>query len=183
MQEIGRAGRDGSPSVSILLRAPGDTELQQQIIQTESLSDYDLEGILAVIRDAGTSDERKLRDVLINKGVQETQARTAVHLYLQGKTTKEQLQEELTYRVEKKLRKMNRFSALLERKECIREALLSYFDESYEPEGQTGQCCSSCGLDLAPYEQKGERKNMERFEDWKLELGRIFGSESAGEFS
>ena len=46
MQEIGRAGRDGSPSVSILLRAPGDTELQQQIIQTESLSDYDLEGIL-----------------------------------------------------------------------------------------------------------------------------------------
>ncbi|AMQ74572.1 MULTISPECIES: RecQ family ATP-dependent DNA helicase [Bacillus] len=183
MQEIGRAGRDGSPSVSILLRAPGDTELQQQIIQTESLSDYDLEAILAVIRDAGTGDERKLRDVLINKGVQETQARTAVHLYLQGKTTKEQLQEELTYRVEKKLRKMNRFSALLERKECIREALLSYFDEPYEPVGQTGQCCSSCGLDLAPYEQKGERKNMERFEDWKLELGRIFGSESAGEFS
>ncbi|MBT2575496.1 ATP-dependent DNA helicase RecQ [Bacillus sp. ISL-51] len=183
MQEIGRAGRDGKPSVSILLRAPGDIELQQQIIQMESLSDYDLEAILSTIKNAGTREERELRDVLINGGVQETQARTAVHLYLQGKTSKELLQKELTRRLENKLHKMHRVSALLGRKECIREALLAYFDESYEPDGQTGQCCTSCGIDLSPYEQKGERKNMERFDNWKLELDRIFGLRSAGELS
>ncbi|XYY59172.1 hypothetical protein ACNSPU_11340 [Bacillus velezensis] len=62
--------------------------------------------------------------------------------------------------------------------------MLSYFDEPYEPDGQTGQCLRrTADLIWLRTSKKGERKNMERFEDWKLELGRIFGSESAGEFS
>lgn len=85
MQEIGRAGRDGKPSVSILLRAPGDFELQEQIIQMESVTAEEIADVIRVLEKTEERDERRLRDVLLQYGVGETQARMMIHLFMQGK--------------------------------------------------------------------------------------------------
>ncbi|MCY8514959.1 RecQ family ATP-dependent DNA helicase [Bacillus atrophaeus] len=181
MQEIGRAGRDGKPSISILLRAPGDIELQQQIIQMEYLADHEISSILSILTATEERDEKKLRELLISHGVSETQARTIIHLFLSGKTSIELMTQELSHRMELKLDKMYHLSALLEQKSCLRESLLSYFSEAYKPDHTKNQCCSRCGIDLTAYEQKGEGNKMEPFDNWQSELNRIFGLQSEGE--
>ncbi|CAN2250679.1 RecQ family ATP-dependent DNA helicase [Bacillus vallismortis] len=181
MQEIGRAGRDGKPSVSILLRAPGDFELQEQIIQMESVTAEEIANVIRVLEKMEERDERRLRDLVMQYGIGETQSRMMIHLFKQGKTSIELMKQEISYRMELKLEKMRRVSFLLQRDGCIRQSLLTYFDESYEPDDGNLQCCSHCGFDLSLYEQKGERNKMAPLDSWSLELQRIFSLETVGE--
>lgn len=183
MQEIGRAGRDGKPSVSILLRAPGDFELQEQIIQMESVTAEEIADVIRVLEKTEERDERRLRDVLLQYGVGETQARMMIHLFMQGKTSVELMKKEISYRMELKLEKMYRVSFLLQRDGCLRQALLTYFDESYEPDDGNLPCCSHCGFDLSLYEQKGERSKMAPLDSWSSELHRIFSLQTVGELN
>ncbi|MDP4524895.1 RecQ family ATP-dependent DNA helicase [Bacillus halotolerans] len=181
MQEIGRAGRDGKPSVSILLRAPGDFELQEQIIQMESLADGEIANVIRVLEETEERDERKLRELLMQCGITETQSRMIIHLFMQGKTSIELIKREITYRMELKLDKMRHVSALLQRDGCLRQSLLAYFDETYEPDKGSMPCCSHCGFDLSLYEQKEERIKIEPIDGWRSELHRIFSLQTVGE--
>ncbi|WP_024573136.1 RecQ family zinc-binding domain-containing protein, partial [Bacillus subtilis] len=178
-----RAGRDGKPSVSILLRAPGDFELQEQIIQMESVTAEEIADVIRVLEKTEERDERRLRDVLLQYGVGETQARMMIHLFMQGKTSVELMKKEISYRMELKLEKMHRVSFLLQRDGCLRQALLTYFDESYEPDDGNLPCCSHCGFDLSLYEQKGERSKMAPLDSWSSELHRIFSLQTVGELN
>lgn len=183
MQEIGRAGRDGKPSVSILLRAPGDFELQEQIIQMESVTVAEIADVIRVLEKTDEQDERRLRDVLMQYGVGETQARMMIHLFMQGKTSIELMKQEISYRMELKLEKMRRVSFLLQHDGCLRQSLLTYFDESYAPDDGNLPCCSHCGFDLSLYEQKGERSKMAPLVSWSSELHRIFSLQTVGELN
>ncbi|WP_416042736.1 RecQ family ATP-dependent DNA helicase [Bacillus halotolerans] len=181
MQEIGRAGRDGKTSVSILLRAPGDFELQEQIIQMESLADGEIANVIRVLEETEERDERKLRELLMQCGITETQSRMIIHLFMQGKTSIELIKREITYRMELKLDKMRHVSALLHRDGCLRQSLLAYFDETYEPDKGSMPCCSHCGFDLSLYEQKEERVKIDPLDGWRSELHRIFSLQTVGE--
>lgn len=181
MQEIGRAGRDGKPSVSILLRAPGDFELQEQIIQMESLADGEIANVIRVLEETEERDERKLRELFMQYGITETQSRMIIHLFMQGKTSIELIKREITYRMELKLDKMRHVTALLHCDGCLRQSLLAYFDETYEPDKESMPCCSHCGFDLSLYEQKEERVKIEPIDGWRSELHRIFSLETVGE--
>ncbi|MEC2058853.1 RecQ family ATP-dependent DNA helicase [Bacillus stercoris] len=183
MQEIGRAGRDGKPSVSILLRAPGDFELQEQIIQMESVTAEEIADVIRVLEKTEERDERRLRDVLMQYGAGETQARMMIHLFMQGKTSVELMKKEISYRMELKLEKMRRVSFLLQREGCLRQSLLTYFDESYEPDAGNSPCCSHCGFDLSLYEQIGERSKRAPLDSWSSELHRIFSLQTVGELN
>ncbi|MBJ7571186.1 ATP-dependent DNA helicase RecQ [Bacillus halotolerans] len=181
MQEIGRAGRNGKPSVSILLRAPGDFELQEQIIQMESLADGEIANVIRVLEETEERDERKLRELLMQYGITETQSRMIIHLFMQGKTSIELIKREITYRMELKLDKMRHVTALLHRDACLRQSLLAYFDETYDPDKGSMPCCSHCGFDLSLYEQKEERVKIEPIDGWRSELHRIFSLQTVGE--
>ncbi|UQZ46509.1 ATP-dependent DNA helicase [Bacillus sp. PK3-037] len=181
MQEIGRAGRNGKPSVSILLRAPGDFELQEQIIQMESLADGEIANVIRVLEETEERDERKLRELLMQYGITETQSRMIIHLFMQGKTSIELIKREITYRMELKLDKMRHVSALLHHDGCLRQSLLAYFDETYEPDKGSMPCCSHCGFDLSLYEEKEERVKIEPLDGWRSELHRIFSLQTVGE--
>ncbi|MFP7230585.1 ATP-dependent DNA helicase RecQ [Bacillus subtilis] len=183
MQEIGRAGRDGKPSVSILLRAPGDFDLQEQIIQMESVTIEEIADVIRVLEQTEERDERRLRDLLMEYGIGETQARMMIHLFMQGLTSIELMKREISYRMELKLEKMRRVSFLLQRDGCLRKSLLAYFDESYESDEGNLPCCSHCGFDLSLYEHKGERSKMAPLDSWSSELHRIFSLQTVGELN
>ncbi len=183
MQEIGRAGRDGKPSVSISVAGARDFELQEQIIQMESVTDEEIANVIRVLEETEERDERRSRDILMQYGVGETQARMMIHLFMQGKTSIELIKREISYRMELKLEKMRRVSFLLQRDGCLRQSMLTYFDESYEPDDGNLPCCSHCGFDLSLYEQKGERSKKSPLDSWSSELQRIFSLQTVGELN
>ncbi|WFA03516.1 ATP-dependent DNA helicase RecQ [Bacillus sp. HSf4] len=179
MQEIGRAGRDGKESISILLKAPGDEGIQEQLIETESLSQSEIGFLYEKL--ANRQDERSLREILEQSGLTETQARHFAHLYVKvrhlGDDGRKLIHREMDRRKQLKLEKMAGFAAITENEECFRENLLAYFNEKRKPQ-KTGDsaCCTYCGLDLAAYEIKGDRPLMNTLTAWNVELDRIFAA-------
>ncbi|KAA0836334.1 MULTISPECIES: RecQ family ATP-dependent DNA helicase [Bacillus] len=179
LQEIGRAGRDGKQSVSILLKAPGDEEIQEQLIQMEALSQSDIGFLYEKL--AGVKDERNRREVLQQAGLSETQARHFLHLYQKvhhlGDDGRAVIQREMDSRRELKLKKAAGFAAVTESEGCFRESLLAYFNEQKEPlETDDTACCTSCGLSLEAYEAKGDRPSMNKLTAWEEELDAIFAA-------
>lgn len=45
LQEIGRAGRDGKPSLALLLYAPFDEQLPMQLVESELINDSQMENL------------------------------------------------------------------------------------------------------------------------------------------
>ncbi|MED1740912.1 ATP-dependent DNA helicase [Bacillus swezeyi] len=179
MQEIGRAGRDGQQSISILLKAPGDEGIQEQLIQTEALSQRDIDFLYEKLADV--KDERTLRDILQQSGLSETQARHFVHLYLKvhhlGDDGRELIYREMDSRKHLKLKKMAGFASITESEGCFRRGLLAYFNEELKPRKNSGAaCCTYCGLDLDAYETKGDRSFMNELTAWEEELDAIFAA-------
>ncbi|MCY8595240.1 ATP-dependent DNA helicase, partial [Bacillus haynesii] len=178
LQEIGRAGRDGKQSVSILLKAPGDEEIQEQLIQMEALSQSDIGFLYEKL--AGVKDERSRREVLQLAGLSETQARHFLHLYQKvhhlGGDGQAVIHREMDSRRELKLKKAAGFAAITEREGCFRESLLAYFNEQKKPPQTDEPCCTSCGLSLEAYEVKGDRPSMNKLTAWEEELDTIFAA-------
>ncbi|MCZ0067699.1 ATP-dependent DNA helicase [Bacillus sonorensis] len=174
MQEIGRAGRDGNRSISILLKAPGDKEIQEQLIQIEALSRHDIDFLYEKL--AGVRDERGLKETLQQSGLTETQARHFAHLYVKfrhlGNKGREHIYQEMDFRKQQKLSKMEGFAHIAANKGCFREGLLAYFNERRKP--RKTPCCTHCGLHLEDYEAKGDHPIMNQLTAWEEELDMIF---------
>ncbi|MFJ5965042.1 RecQ family ATP-dependent DNA helicase [Bacillus sp. NPDC093026] len=181
MQEIGRAGRDGQESVSILLYTEEDADIQSHLIQSEGFDDSEIDFFLDQLRQSPTIDERKWREQLMKAGLQETRARMLTHYYMMHqddlphllvKRVKQKLQDRQT----EKRRKVWQFKERIIDRGCFRQSLLSYF---YEQQDQTDSsslqnCCSSCGLDLSDYEKKDEQLELNEMKHWKTVLDRMF---------
>ena len=179
MQEIGRAGRDGKQSVSILLKAPGDRGIQEQLIQTEALTRQTIDFLYEKLADV--RDERGARESLEQSGLTETQARHFSHLFFKfrhlGNKARELIYQEMDFRRQQKLNKMAGFAQITESKGCFREGLLSYFNETLSA-GKSGNtaCCTHCGLNLEDYETKGDHPFMNQLTAWEEELDTIFAA-------
>nr|MDF9458733.1 RecQ family ATP-dependent DNA helicase [Bacillus pumilus] len=134
MQEIGRAGRDGKNSVSILLYTEEDADIQQHLIQAEGFDDPEIDFFLAQLTQMQTNDEKKLRERLMETGLQETRARMLTHYYMMHESEQRpailmNLKEKLQDRQTEKLRKVWQFKERIMGHDCFRQSLLSYFHE------------------------------------------------------
>ncbi|EKF34121.1 RecQ family ATP-dependent DNA helicase [Bacillus xiamenensis] len=181
MQEIGRAGRDGKSSVSVLLYTEEDADIQSHLIQAEGFDDPEIDFFLAQLSQVPTNDEKKLRERLMEAGLQETRARMLTHYYMmhqseQPRVLLENLKEKLQDRQTEKLKKVWQFKERITDHSCFRQSLLSYFDEQLDQaeESSSGNCCSSCGLDLSDYEKKDQPLELNEMKHWKTELERMF---------
>lgn len=179
LQEIGRAGRDGKSSISILLSCPGDEQLPLQLMDRELPSQEQVNWLFQQIKN-NHFDMESEDSMLKAAGFSETQWRIAEQFI--GKPYKSEAELEKSKRcfieyvnVRRKKKQENLFKVMqwIHSKQCRREYILNYFDELIMK--NVKHCCDNCGLDLSLYEQskKQQLDDEEYKEDWKEYLAQI----------
>ncbi|WP_059103504.1 RecQ family ATP-dependent DNA helicase [Shouchella shacheensis] len=184
IQEIGRAGRDGGPSLALLLSTPEDVGQAKAMLERGRLQASDLDWLLAPLQEgealaddwfeqrfeafgAGNGMWKSIRFLLeqlgaINEGVVQPLDRYALT---------EALAQKLTNRYAEREERLRAFLSWTERTACRREGMLRYFNE--EPLSQH-PCCDKCGGDLTLFQAKEKNHRPDRF-SWQEELALLFG--------
>ena len=161
IQEVGRAGRDGQPSVSIVLYSPGDEGLPFQLIQSELPSENEVEFYLNG-RESGQNPEEFLDESKIR------------FLRLQDEQIKpferigDKKQAIMEYRNERERVKSNGVLQLLEwiqTSSCRRTELYSLFQNNVMP--ASAACCDRCDFSLHEWQnlREEERRQQTSFQD------------------
>ncbi|KSU89533.1 recombinase RecQ [Bacillus sp. VT 712] len=187
VQEIGRGGRDGLPSLAILLYSEEDDGSAQALLDLELPSPDTLLYCLSQIR--SSSSPVGVRDVeahfLFTIGVYETHWRFIRH-YLENigaihdgiiypEQVTESLYGELVEIVNKRLnvkqKKYHAMKGFIHTKECRRKALMRYFEE--EGISERHNCCDLCSIDLDEFKQSEHERTESTFLGWQAELARL----------
>lgn len=182
LQEVGRAGRDGLPSIAILLFSPGDEQLPIQLAEGELPSEQQIAWLFFNLQQKHKyeGDFLHLNDSLMSLGgFSEVQWRIIQDFFEQHKEglmslerMKEILSSFVTDRVKTKKNNIYQMKKWIETISCRRESLMHYFDEQVIR--KIDPCCDYCGLNIADYQnihQAGNSNN--NHEDWKAYLKKI----------
>lgn len=191
IQEIGRAGRDGQPSIAILLYAKGDEEIPLHLIHSELPNEEEIDKTLQWFRENQYDISRWDRDTTTKVGealqVSEVKLRfIRFQLEIFAKSmddthgpffdpdiAKRNILETVAQRYQLKYSKLNNMKALIAEEECRRKKYLSFFDE--EKLRSPKNCCDICGIQLEDFKRKTNTiENHQQF-NWRKELQNIFG--------
>lgn len=191
LQEIGRAGRDGSNSIAILLISPFDHDLPTSILQEELPSKERIQYFLSLIKlqykektwieaedaeylafhIAGFSEQHwrfikyhlELLELLINNRI--FVSNFPGHLA-------DMLYEQVLIRLNEKFEKLHAMREWMETTGCRREVLLRQF--ANKKETQPKNCCDHCGIEMGDYKKQKEFLSPKVY-DWETELQLLFG--------
>jgi ATP-dependent DNA helicase RecQ len=179
LQEIGRAGRDGKPSLAVLLNCPGDEQLPWQLIERELPTEQQIDWLYNRRK---VSDSYKGFDAALQEvgGFSEIQWRMvqefAANPYQNEKElekNKQSFKEYLEKRRELKRKKLYQVIKWINLNECRRADILRYFEEN-DKSIRNQNCCDHCGLDISQYEIIEQPfPAEEEAEDWKEYLAKI----------
>ncbi len=184
LQEIGRAGRDGLPSIAILLYSPGDEQLPIQLVESELPGKWQIDWIFHKLKEQKPANFSFIQKELLEMGgLSETQLRL-IEEFLNGVplslSNLEEIQRRMEQYVDNRLRikKANiaKVKKWIEAKQCRREIILDYFHETIVT--KVANCCDHCGIDLETYEAKPSTPVMAEPVNWQNYLYEILLSES-----
>nr|WP_279512750.1 RecQ family ATP-dependent DNA helicase [Aureibacillus halotolerans] len=151
VQEMGRAGRDGEPSLAIALYAPEDDLLQHHFFQANLPMPEDLTFLKGYIETHGWTNAEKALSANPSPLPLSDDVRGFILFRMETHLEKEhfftRLEEEIADRVQKKQRDWFRLRAWAFTEKCRRTTYLKMFDETGIHEVPTHLCCDQCGLE------------------------------------
>ncbi|QKY71618.1 ATP-dependent DNA helicase RecQ [Lentibacillus sp. CBA3610] len=191
LQEIGRAGRDGQSSVSLLLYSPGDEMIQGTIIENELPVKEELNNIFNKLYQLYINSPQlpPLNQLLDALRLNEVQWRFLHYQMEQHGIIKKNCLVYDKSEWEKSIQKIGRFietrSALKGRKlheminwiheeNCLRDSLYKSFQEHYKT--PLYACCSNCGFSFEHWEPAQTQNDQEAI-SWKTKLKKLLLNE------
>ncbi|WP_088010706.1 RecQ family ATP-dependent DNA helicase [Gottfriedia acidiceleris] len=192
LQEIGRAGRDGEPSIAILILCEEDHELPIRLIDDEILSVNQVESFIAYLKRL-EENSIKLTETLVSNWKSVFQFSEIQWTTLYSEMVKfnlivnehlslekinygllESIKELISERKKVKYLKLKAMIDFLSSSTCYREKYLLLFDEILEQ--RPINCCSICGISFDDYCStdyvKDEKTNVL---SWEQELRNKLG--------
>ncbi|MCA1058286.1 ATP-dependent DNA helicase [Rossellomorea aquimaris] len=145
LQEIGRAGRDGKSSVSVVLYSEQDLSLPLQLIQSELPEDRQILGFIEENRKGQSKDlieQLQLTEVQHRFLTYYTEELTGGRIDDRDRLL-EKVKQIRNNRLQYKKEKLSTMIHWLQDDICRRQTLLRYFDESSGVENPF--CCDICG--------------------------------------
>lgn len=197
LQEIGRAGRDGEPSIAILLCSPLDHDLPISIIEDELPSKSQIQFLFSLLQERMFQTKElpieDVEEICYNAARFNEQYWRFVRYHLeqvgiiqQRRLLLEGLSDEIMNRLiaEVEIRLRNKYSELenmkswIQVKGCRREYVLQQF--GYRKEQELINCCDYCGIIKEDYKKR--RAQQSDFDyNWETELQKLFGLEKMEE--
>jgi ATP-dependent DNA helicase RecQ len=184
LQEIGRAGRDGKPSIAILLYANGDERLALQLAEgelpTHSQLDWLTYEVAHCIKKANITKALS-EEIRLRGGFTDIQWRVILDYLVSHFDEHEtmisvmkEFQIFVNTRRNLKTKKIYEMVSYLKKTSCKRNAILNYFAEPNTTE-KILNCCDHCGIDL--YDFHPIEPNIvvgdEQQKDWVWKLTKL----------
>ncbi len=187
VQEIGRAGRDGKPSLALLMYCVEDGALARRLLERERVTEEQLQCILESLStyQSLTQEEERLLQEQCQCSETVWQA-IRYQLELRGllepgnkvgsfspDALRLELNKGFEQRRQVKQKNLHRFERWIQAQSCRRKLLLQYFSE------RTGQaasepCCDQCGIELELFKRtSGDSGDL--FQSWQEELAKRLG--------
>ncbi|WP_066060885.1 RecQ family ATP-dependent DNA helicase [Neobacillus soli] len=183
LQEIGRAGRDGLPSIAILLYSPGDEQLPIQLAESELPSEQQIDWLFKKANQQHTLPDGRMnlnKELMTLGGFTDIQWRIVEEFVGNPALVTrnpERLQEIINDFIKERLlfKKTNifRMKKWVESTLCRRAFIFDYFDEKMLE--QTPSCCDICGLQLDDYQTTSKVSTVKNTaeENWQEYLAKI----------
>lgn len=192
IQEVGRAGRDGKPSVSLLLFSENDLYIPKQMIKSELPDEVAIKNVYYYLKEVSLAklklpeDEQQIQNLLQLNEVQWKFIQ--YHLEKLGilkknnvtefsehwKSNFQSIFQVVKSRVKLKEKKLREIVTWIQEKNCLRDALYQGFQPTNN--GALEQCCSNCGFSWAKFKpmQSPKPTQLNSEWDWNQKLRDLF---------